>query len=79
MNQLRVSEAVEAAAKALHESVRDPHQFRWETMTEHWRVEMRAYVRPCVLAALKASDEFAARPTNRRVLGTRPRLEMVSR
>ncbi|AOO85113.1 hypothetical protein [Bosea vaviloviae] len=79
MHQLRVSEAVEAAAKALHDSVRDPKQFRWEAMTEQWRIEMRAYVRPCVLAALRASDEFVARPTDRRVLGTRPRLEMVSR
>lgn len=79
MNQLRISEAVEAAAKALHDSVRDPKQFRWEAMTEQWRIEMRAYVRPCVLAALRASDEFVARPTNRRVLGARPCLETVSR
>lgn len=79
LNQLRVSEAVEAAARALHDSVRDPQQFRWDAMTEQWRLEMRAYVRPCVLAALRASDEFAARPTDRRALGTRPRLEMVSR
>ncbi len=79
MDQLRALEAIEAAAKALHESVRDPKQFRWDAMTEQWRVEIRAYVRPCVLAALKASDEFVTRPANRRVLGTRPRLEMVSR
>lgn len=49
MDQLRVSEAVEAAANALHDSVRDPQQFRWDAMTEQWRIEMRAYVRPCVL------------------------------
>lgn len=78
MDQLRVSEAVEAAAKALHDSVRDPRQFHWDAMTEQWRIEMRAYVRPCVLAALRASDEFAVRRADRRVLGTRPRLEMVS-
>ncbi|HEV7325558.1 MAG TPA: hypothetical protein VGN91_10840 [Bosea sp. (in: a-proteobacteria)] len=79
MDQLRVSEAVEAAAKALHESVRDPKQFRWDAMTEQWRVEMRAYVRPCVLAALRASDEFVARRNDRRVLEKRPRLEVVTR
>lgn len=79
MNPRRVSEAVEAAAKALHESIRDRHQFRWETMSEHWRVEMRAYVRPCVLAALKASDDFTTRPADRRILASRPRLETVSR
>ena len=79
MDQLRVSEAVEAAAKALHESVRDPQQFRWEAMTEQWRAEMRAYVRPCVLAALRASDEFVARRNDRRGLGKRPRLEVISR
>jgi ubiquinone biosynthesis protein UbiJ len=79
MDQLRVSEAVEAAAKALHESVRDQKQFRWDAMTEQWRIEMRAYVRPCVLAALRASDEFVARPTDRRGRATRPRLETVSR
>lgn len=79
MDPRRVSEAVEAAAQALHESVRERHQFRWETMTEQWRVEMRAYVRPCVLAALKVSDDFAARSAGRRSLATRPRLEVVSR
>lgn len=79
MDQLRVSEAVEAAAKALHELVRDPKQFRWDAMTEQWRVEMRAYVRPCVLAALRASDEFVARRNDRRVLEKRPRLEVVTR
>lgn len=79
MNEYRLSEAVEAAACALHESIRERHQFRWATMSEQWRVEMRAYVRPAVLAALKSSDEFMSRSHDRRVLTTRPRLEMVPR
>lgn len=79
MDQRRISEAVEAAARALHESIREPRQFRWETMAEQWRVEMRSYVRPAVLAALRASDEVAARSHDRRVVAVRPRLEMVSR
>jgi hypothetical protein len=79
MNQRRFAEAVEAAAKALHESVRDPHQFRWENMTEEWRAAMRAYVQPCVAAALKASDDFGTRRAERRPLSIRPRLETISR
>lgn len=73
MNEVRISQAVEAAARALHESVRDVDQFKWEAMTESWRQDMRAYVRPAVIAALTASDTFA-RATPARPQPARPRL-----
>jgi hypothetical protein len=62
----RVELAVEAAAKALHDTVRRQHQLRWELMSETWRNDMRDYVRPCVLATLKVADSLgpqSARPT----------------
>ncbi|GAU86918.1 hypothetical protein BIWAKO_06866 [Bosea sp. BIWAKO-01] len=58
----RVELAVEAAAKALHETVRRQHQLRWELMTERWRADMRDYVRPCVLATLKVADTLSPQP-----------------
>ena len=61
MDQRRIAEATEAAARALHESVREKHQFKWETMTPRWRTDLCAYVRPAVVAALQASDEYVAR------------------
>lgn len=62
MDEHRTTMAVEAAAKALHESVRRRHQLRWELMTETWRSEMRDYVRPSVLAALKVADTIGTVP-----------------
>jgi hypothetical protein len=56
MEELRMTMAVEAAAKALHEAVRRGHQPGWDLMSETWRNEMREYVRPCVLATLKVAD-----------------------
>lgn len=70
MDERRITMAMEAAAKALHESVRRKHQPRWELMTETWRDEMRDYVRPCVVATLRVADTLgtpqlvpARRPT----------------
>ena len=60
MDQRRIAEATDAAARALHESVRSKHQFKWETMTPEWRAELRNYVRPAVIATLKASDQYLA-------------------
>lgn len=75
MDHLRVKIAVEAAARALHESIRDRHQFRWESMSDNWHDEMRQYVRPSVLAALEASDDFLAR--KKPATSVRPRLVSV--
>jgi hypothetical protein len=61
MDQHRIAQATEAAARALHESVRDGHQFKWEMMTPKWRAELCNYVRPAVVAALQASDQYQAR------------------
>ncbi len=61
MDQRRIVEATEAAARALHESVRDKNQFKWEGMTPEWRAEVCDYVRPAVVAALQASDQYLAR------------------
>lgn len=56
MDEHRLTMAVEAAAKALHDSVRREHQLSWDLMTETWREDMREYVRPCVLATLQIAD-----------------------
>ena len=61
MEQRRIAEATEAGARALHESVREKHQFEWESMTPSWRAELREYVRPAVVAALQASDLYLHR------------------
>lgn len=69
----RIELAIEAAAKALHDSVRRQHQLQWELMTEDWRRDLRTYVRPCVLATLKVADASVQQP-NRPTLGSRTSL-----
>lgn len=76
MDHVRVKIAVEAGAKALHESIRDRHQFRWENMSEAWREDMRAYVRPAIKAALEASDNLLLR--SKPATAVRPRLSSIS-
>lgn len=56
----RTEIAVEAAAKAFHETSREKRQFRWEQSSEEWRRDVRAFVRPIVEAALTASDAYMA-------------------
>lgn len=51
-----VEAAVAAAARALHESVRGKGQFRWKNASPSWRAEMKAFVRPLVMAALEAAQ-----------------------
>ncbi|KFC75975.1 hypothetical protein FG93_00115 [Bosea sp. LC85] len=79
MDHRRVAAAVEAAARALHESVRDQHQFHWEKMTETWRQDLRSYIQPSVIAALDASDRIVASSTTRSASVARPRLPSVGR
>lgn len=74
----RIELAVEAAAKPLHDSVRRQHQLRWELMTEDWRRDLRAYVRPCVLATLEVADA-SFQPPSRPVLGSRNSLRVAGR
>jgi len=78
MDRVRVAEAVEAGARALHGSLRDPVQYEWGAMSEEWRDEMRSYVRPAIVAALAASDAFLMRAKARQQ-SVRPRLVSVSR
>lgn len=56
----RTEVAVEAAAKALHETSREKRQFHWEQSSEEWRRDIRNFVRPMVEAALTASDAYLA-------------------
>lgn len=56
--EYRTAAAVRAAAEALHENAREKHQFTWDTASPAWRAEMRAFVRPIVVAALAAADHF---------------------
>lgn len=58
--EYRLEAAVRAAAQALHESAREKHQFTWDGASTAWRAEMRAFVRPAVVAALAAADHFDA-------------------
>jgi hypothetical protein len=58
----RTEVAVEAAAKAMHESCREKRQFTWEKSSEEWRVDLRNFVRPIVEAALIASDAYLVAP-----------------
>ncbi|GAU80135.1 hypothetical protein BIWAKO_00021 [Bosea sp. BIWAKO-01] len=79
MDQRRVAAAVEAAARALHESVRNHHQFHWDKMTETWRQDLRSYIQPSVIAALEASDRVVASSPSRSATVARPRLPSVGR
>lgn len=63
MADTRTDLAVEAGAKALHETARERRQFSWELSSEEWRRDLRAFVRPIVEAALETSDEFLAAAT----------------
>lgn len=66
MVEARIDLAIEAGAKALHESAREKRQFIWEHSSEEWRRDLRAFVRPIVEAALESSDEFLTTATRRR-------------
>lgn len=46
-----VEAAVEAAAKAFHDAVREKQYLRWETSSEIYRAEIRELVRPAAVAA----------------------------
>ncbi|MFC5509303.1 hypothetical protein [Bosea massiliensis] len=48
--------AVEAAAIAFHDELRDKKFLRWETSTEEYRNGVRQLVRPAAVAAI---EEFA--------------------
>jgi hypothetical protein len=56
----RTEAAVEAAARAFHESARKKPQFHWEQCGEEWRRDIRNFVRPMVEAALVAADAHVA-------------------
>lgn len=60
MAETRIDLAIEAGAKAMHESAREKRQFTWEQSSEEWRRDLRAFVRPIVEAALDSSDAFLA-------------------
>ncbi|WP_142112383.1 hypothetical protein [Bosea sp. AK1] len=60
MTETRTDIAVEAAAKAFHETTREKRQYTWEQSSEEWRRDLRAFVRPMVEAALVASDAYVA-------------------
>jgi len=60
MAETRTDIAIEAAAKAFHETCREKRQYTWEQSNEEWRRDLRAFVRPMVEAALIASDAYVA-------------------
>jgi len=60
MTETRTDIAVEAAARAFHETTREKRQYTWEQSSEEWRRDLRAFVRPIVEAALVASDAYVA-------------------
>ncbi|WP_038367875.1 hypothetical protein [Bosea sp. UNC402CLCol] len=60
MPETRTDVAVEATAKAFHETCREKRQYTWEQSSEEWRRDLRAFVRPIVEAALVASDAYVA-------------------
>lgn len=78
MDERRLTMAVEAAAKALHESVRREHQLNWDLMTETWRDALREYVRPCVLATLQVADTVGGKP-RKQVVARRPAVRTQQR
>lgn len=77
MGPRRVAVAVEAAARALHETVRRPEQFGWEAMSETWRNDLRRYIQPSVEAALSASDAYLSGPRPRHLATNRPRVPSI--
>lgn len=56
MRDPRLEAAVEAGARAFHETAREKPQFHWEQCGEAWRRDIRSFVRPMVEAALEAAD-----------------------
>ncbi|WP_454655108.1 hypothetical protein [Bosea beijingensis] len=66
MAETRIDLAIEAGAKALHESARERRHFTWEQSSEESRRDLRAFVRPIVEAALESSDEYLAAATSKR-------------
>jgi hypothetical protein len=60
--------AVEAGAKAFHDALREKKFLRWETSTEQYRQEMRALVRPAVLAAVAVERERCAKIAQNQVM-----------
>ncbi|WP_038357907.1 hypothetical protein [Bosea sp. UNC402CLCol] len=60
MPETRTDVAVEAAAKAFHETCREKRQYTWEQSSEEWCRDLRAFVRPIVEAALAACDAHVA-------------------
>jgi hypothetical protein len=54
----RFERAVEAAAKALHEQAREPHDWHWDEAPSEWKDNLRDFVRPQVEAALRAADTY---------------------
>ncbi|AZO79616.1 MULTISPECIES: hypothetical protein [unclassified Bosea (in: a-proteobacteria)] len=63
MANTRIDLAIEAGAKALHESAREKRQFSWEQSSEEWRCDLRAFVHPIVEAALESFDALLAAAT----------------
>lgn len=56
---------VEAAARALHDMAREKRGLRWETCSQRFRADMKAFVRPLVVAALQAVDAPAGHEPGR--------------
>ena len=48
----RIELAVEAGAIAFHDAVREKRFLRWSTSSEAYREEIRALVRPAIVAAI---------------------------
>lgn len=65
MADTRIDLAIEAGAKAFHESARERRQFTWEKSSEEWRRDLRAFVRPIVEAAVEASDDYLTAATRK--------------
>lgn len=73
MVETRTDIAVEAAAKAFHETCREKRQYTWEQSSAEWRRDLRAFVRPIVEAALMASDAYVAAALPKSKTPTDPR------
>jgi len=52
MADTRIDLAIEAGSKALHENAREKRQFTWGESSEEWRLDLRAFVRPIIEAAV---------------------------
>lgn len=53
---IEIDAAVEAAAQVFHDLCRERWQPRWENASIRWRDQMKAFVRPLVVAGLEAAD-----------------------